>query len=82
MAKSPAYNPKVGDVVVADGQNVIFQVIEAPDAVGSTKVQPFNIGKQMRFGKAVSIPRLALHRFKEDSSQAALRVVRESTENK
>lgn len=44
MAKEPDYNPQVGDVVMADGQNVIFQVVEAPDSVGSTKVQPFHIG--------------------------------------
>jgi len=82
MAKAPDYNPQVGDVVVADGQNVIFQVVEAPDAVGSTKVQPFDIGRQILFGNIVSIPRRALHRFKEDASQAAARIVREATENK
>jgi len=80
MAKPPDYNPQVGDVVVADGQNVIFKVLEAPDLVGSTKVQPFSISKQMLFGNIVSIPRRALHLFKEDDSQAAARIVREATE--
>lgn len=82
MAKAPDYNPNVGDVVVADGQNVIFQVVEAPDSVGLTKVQPFDIGKRMLFGNIKTIPRLALRRFKEDASQAAARIVREATKDK
>ena len=45
MAKASHHNPKVGDVVVAFGQNVILQVVEAPHGVGSTKFQPFSIGK-------------------------------------
>lgn len=79
MANTPIYNPEVADVVVADGQNAIFQVVEAPDAVGSTKIQPFHISKQMRFGNVISVPRRALHLFKEDASEAAARIVREAT---
>jgi hypothetical protein len=82
MAKLPDYNPKVGDVVLAQGQNTTFQVVEAPDSVGSTKVQPFDVGKRIRFGNVVSIPRRALRRFKEDVSQAAARIVREATDGK
>lgn len=76
------YTPKVGDIVVADGQVGIFKVLAISD-IGLAQLQPFNVGKQQPFGKIMEkIPRKALHPFKEDSSQAALRVVRESTENK
>ena len=83
MAKLPDYNPAIGDVVQADGmKDTVFQVVEAPDAFGSTKVQPFSVSKQFRFGKVISIPRRALRLFKEDASQAAARIVREATENR
>jgi hypothetical protein len=81
MAKLPDYNPEIGDVVQADGMKTIFQVVEAPDSVGSTKVQPFSVSKQLRFGNVISVPRRALRLFKEDASQAAARIVREATEN-
>ena len=76
------YTPKVGDIVVADGQTGMFKVLSISDA-GLAQLQPFNVSKQQLFGKVMeNIPRKALHRFTEDSSQAALRVVREATEDK
>ena len=80
MANREKYNPQVGDLVIADGmKDTIFKVVEAPDQVGSTKVQPFSISKQLQHGNVISVPRLALQLFKEDASQAAARIVREAT---
>jgi hypothetical protein len=77
-----SYTPKAGDIVVADGQAGTFKVLSVSD-IGLAQLQPFNVSKQQVFGKVVEkIPRKALHPFKKDSSQAALRVVREATEGK
>lgn len=80
MAKD--YTPKVGDIVTAQGQNVIFKVVEVSEIVaGGIKIQPFHVGKQVTFGKVVAnIPRSALKPFKEDAGQAAARIVKEATE--
>jgi hypothetical protein len=78
------YSPKVGDVVTAEGMNPehqTFQVIEAPNLAGSTKIQPFSLKKQILFGNVISVPRSVLRLFKEDASQAAARIVKEATEN-
>jgi hypothetical protein len=81
MANHKKYIPQVGDLVMADGMNdTVFRVVEAPDLIGSTKVQPYSISKQILYGNVIKIPRLALRLFKEDASQAAARIVREVTE--
>jgi hypothetical protein len=81
MAKE--YKPKVGDIVRAQGQSNIFKVISISKKDVTTEIQPFLVGKRQTYGKVMKhIPRLALSPFKEDSSQAALRVVREATEGK
>jgi hypothetical protein len=75
-----AYSPKVGDVVTADGQTGIFKVLSI-STDGLAAIQPFRVSKQEVFGLVMGkIPRKCLRPFKEDSSQAALRVVREATE--
>ena len=77
-----AYTPKVGDIVIANGLGGTFKVLAISD-IGLAQLQPFNVSKQQVLGEVIeNIPRRVLHRFREDSSQAALRVVREDTENK
>lgn len=67
MAKN--YAPKVGDLVMAQGQNVVFQVLAVE--ANEIKLQPFHVGKQEMFGKVVThIPRSALSQFKEVASRA------------
>jgi hypothetical protein len=77
-----AKQPKVGDIVTADGQKGAFVILSISDA-GLAQLQPFNVSKQEAFGKIMThIPRSVLQPFKEDVSQAAFRIVREATEGK
>jgi hypothetical protein len=77
-----AYSPKVGEIVTADGQTGTF-IIRSLSEAGLAQIEPFNVSKQEAFGKVMQrIPRMALHSFKEDVSQAAFRIVREATEGK
>jgi hypothetical protein len=80
MAKD--YTPKVGDLVTAQGQNsIVLKVLSVSDS-GTAELRPFLIGKQQLFGTVVKVPRVFLAPYKEDSSQAAARIVREATQDK
>lgn len=66
------YTPKVGDIVVANGQTGTFKVLSVSD-IGLAQLQPFNVSKQEVFGKVIeNIPRRVLHPLREDSSHAPL----------
>jgi hypothetical protein len=69
------YSPKVGDVVTAQGMNPehqTFQIAEAPDLAGSTKIRPYSLKKHMPFGNVISVPRSVLRLFKEDPAKPLL----------
>lgn len=68
---------KVGDLVLAHGQNGVFIVRELWNAVA--EIELFNLSKQRPTGYKICIPHNSLSPFKDDASHAAARIVREET---
>lgn len=73
------YIPKVGDLVITPGQNGAFRVLSISES-GAVELRLFNLSKRILVGQPITVPRTVLQPFKEDASQAAVRVVREATE--
>jgi hypothetical protein len=76
--------PKKGQLVVAQGRTGTFKVLKVAGDGMNADIQLFNVSKQKLVNGEgiITVPSSTLFPFIEDSSQAALRVVRESTEGK
>ena len=75
--------PEIGQLVLAQGRTRAFKVLAVSSDGQTASIQSFNISRQKFVGKPlIGIPSSALLPWKEDTSQAAARIVREATENK
>jgi hypothetical protein len=72
---------KVGDLVLAVGQNGVFIVRSFSKHPDMAEIQLFSVSKQQPMDYKMSVPLGVLSPFKEDASQAAARIVREATED-
>jgi len=73
---------KVGDFVVAHGQNGVFIVRSLTENPDIAEIQLFSVSKQQPMEYRIRVPRGVLSPFKEDASQAALGIVKQATEGK
>ncbi len=82
MANIEKYVPRNGQVVIAQGHEGTFKVLNVSADGQNADIQPFNLSKQMLLGAVMrGVPCSTLHHFKEDASQAAARIVREATKD-
>ena len=73
---------KRGDIVLLKGRTSTFKVLTVSADGNSADIQFFSLSKQELLGGAMSgVPCSTLSPFKEDTSQAAARIVREATED-
>jgi hypothetical protein len=70
---------KVGDLVLALGQHGVFIVRSFSTNPDMAEIQLFSVSKQQPMDYRMTVPRGVLSPFKEDASQAAARIVRETT---
>jgi hypothetical protein len=81
MADTDKFVPKNGQVVIAQGHEGTFKVLNVSEDGQTADIQPFSLSRQMLLGAVMRrIPCSTLHHFKEDPSQAAARIVREANE--
>lgn len=75
---------KVGQIVSAEGHGTtVFKILELQDRGQFAVLQAFSVSHQKMLGKPLeNVPTSTLIPFKEDSSQAALRIVRDATKDK
>jgi hypothetical protein len=73
---------KVGDLVLAHGQNGVFIVRGFSKNPDMAELQLFSVSKQQPMDFKITVPRSMISPFKEDASQSAARIVREATENR
>jgi len=80
MANIEKYVPRNGQVVIAQGHEGMFKVVNVSEDGRNADIQPFSLSKQMLIGAVVrGVPCDTLHHFKEDPGQAAARIVREAS---
>ncbi len=72
---------KVGDLVIAQGQNGVFIVRGFSKNPDMAELQLFSVSKQQAMDFKIKVPRGVISPFKEDASQAAARIVREATKD-
>jgi hypothetical protein len=83
MASIEKFVPKNGQVVIAQGHEGTFKVLNVSEDGKNADIQAFSLSRQMLLGAVLrGIPCSTLHHFKEDPSQAAARIVREATDQK
>jgi hypothetical protein len=73
---------KVGDLVLATGQDGVFIVRGLSKQPDMAEIQLFSLSKQQPMAFKTNVPLGVLEPFKEDASQAAARIVREATEGR
>jgi hypothetical protein len=74
---------KEGQIVLVQGHGTTTFKITQLFRNGFATIEAFSISKQVLMGPpVVNIPTSTLTPFKEDSTQAASRIVREATEDK
>jgi hypothetical protein len=77
------FTPQKGQVVTAQGRTGTFKIVDVSADGKTADIQPFSLSKQMVLGAVMKgIPSSTLLHFKENPSQAAARIVRETTENR
>jgi hypothetical protein len=75
------FTPQKGQVVTAQGHAGTFKVVDVSADGQTADIQPFSLSKQMVLGAVMKgIPSSTLLHFKENPTQAAERIVRESNE--
>ena len=83
MADIEKFAPKNGQVVIAQGHERTFKVLNVSEDSQTADIQLFSLSRQMLLGAVMRGIRCStLHHFKEDASQAAARIVREATKGK
>jgi hypothetical protein len=83
MANTEKFVPKNGQVVIAQGHEGTFKVLNVSEDGQTADIQSFSLSRQMPLGAVLrGIPCSTLHHFKEDASQAAARIVKEATEGR
>ena len=71
---------KVGQLVVSDGMVGVYRVVKVSPDGRTADIEKFDISKQKSVGDPVrSVAMNKLTAYKEDASQAAARIVRETT---
>jgi hypothetical protein len=72
-----------GQIVIAQGHIGTFKVIEVSKDGGTADIQSLSLSKQGRSGATLmSVPCSTIFAFHETTSQAAMHVVRQATEEK
>jgi hypothetical protein len=75
------FTPQKGQVVTAEGHSGTFKVLDVSADGQAATIQPFSLAKQLLVGSVrENISCSTLRHFKEDASQAAVRIARETTE--
>jgi hypothetical protein len=75
--------PVSGDLVISLRERGVFKVLAISHGGLTVAIQSFNISKQQLMDQPIEdVPSDTLLPFKEDASQAAIRVARETTEQK
>jgi hypothetical protein len=82
MANTEKFVPKNGQVVIAQGHEGTFKVLNVSGDGQTADIQPFSLSRQMLLGSVMrSILCSTLYHFKEDPNQAAARIVRQAKED-